>query len=145
MANAAALTSFQSGYGGFGVPSIGPIDSGDVTVTATPSVTTLTVPANADGTQPVVRRGQVLIELSALNVAAVLGMIEVLVGDGTSTEYSFVMPASTTLTAGQGLCIVVPIFSTLINITTIRTITVRTITTVNNNYTKHVQFIGERD
>lgn len=151
-----SLSDFDQQYAGYGIPSVNPqtmsaLDSGVVAVSTTPHSTTLTVAANADGTQPTVVRGKLVVSMFNLNASAVVGQVDVWVGDNTSPsavlEYVASIPASSSATAGQGATFVMDIFIPRLtgNAGTIKTIVIRTTTTGNNNYSKQCRFLGERD
>jgi len=140
-----AVADFDQQYAGYGIPSIGPVDSGVVASTTTPKTVTLTVPANADATQPTVKRGKLVIVISGANGAMVLGQIDVSVSDGTTTICVGSIPAAVAATAGRGGTFVMDIFSALVDITTIKTIVVVIATTASNVYNVQTRFLGERD
>lgn len=134
-------TNVDNLYSGMGIRNQNsPQDSGAITKTASPATVSVTVPANADGTQPTVDHGQVGIFFTALNASAVLGEIDIYASDGTSTEYVDTIPASSGAVAGQGASFYRSIFSSLVNITNIKTVTARAVTTANNNMTMELRF-----
>ena len=128
-------------YPGRGIANMGaPQDSGAVVKSATPATVTVTVPALSDATQPIVDHGQAVWVATALNASAVIGQVDFYASDGTNTEYVGTIPATAQATTGQGASYLMDIFSSLVNITTIKTLTARSNTTGNNNYTAELRF-----
>lgn len=134
-------TNFDNLYSGRGIRNQGsPQDSGAVVKSASPATVSVTVPANADATQPTVDHGQALIAFTSLNASAVIGAVDIYASDGTNTEYLATIAASSSATAGQGASFIADLFSTLQNITNIVTLTARVVTTGNNNLTMQLRF-----
>jgi hypothetical protein len=129
-------------YPGMGIANQGsPQDTGAVAKTSTPNTVVITIPANADATQPTIDHGQLEILISGLNAATVIAGIEVVASDGTLSEYLANIPATGTATAGQGLTYYLPLFSALVNITNIVTLTVRVVSSGStNSYTLQARF-----
>lgn len=140
-----AISEFDAQYPGYGIPSIPAVDSGATATTTTPKTITLTVPVKADGTQPVVIRGKLVVSINAMNGAAVLGQIDVSTSDGTATINAGSFGAAVAATAGRGGVYVMDIFIDRTTTTTIKTIVVVIATTTNNNYTAQTRFLGELD
>ena len=81
-------------YPGMGIANQGsPQDSGVVVKSSSPGVVSVTVPANADATQPTIDHGTVEISLTALNGSSVLGACDIYASDGSATEYLGTIPA----------------------------------------------------
>lgn len=143
-----SISDFDSQYAGYGIPSLpgGTLDSGAVAVvTTTPQTTTLTVPTLADGTQPTVIRGKLVISINAANGSMVLGQIDVSSSDGTKTVCLGSIPAAVAATAGRGGVFVMDIFIDRVDTTTIKTIVVVVATSGTSTYTLHTRFLGEHD
>lgn len=137
-----SIGNFDKLYTGMGIQNQGsPQDSGAIVKSSSPGTVTVTVPANADGTQPTVDHGWALVTATALNGSAVLGATSLYASDGSATEYVGAVPIPiASPTAGQGACFMVPIFSSLVNITTIKTLTASQVTTSNTNWTLELRF-----
>lgn len=137
-----AIGNFDRLYTGMGIQNTGsPQDSGAVAKTASPGSVSVTVPALADGTQPTVDHGWVCVAVTAMNASAVIGALTISAGDGTNTEYVGAVPiAIAAPTAGQGATYIIPIFSSLVNITTIKTVTASLVVTTNTNFTMELRF-----
>jgi hypothetical protein len=128
-------------YPGMGIANQGsPQDSGVVAKSASPATVAVTVPANADATQPTIDHGTAEVSITAVNGAAVLGAIDIYASDGTNTEYLDTIAASSGAVAGQGATFYRAVFSALVNITTIKTLTARLVTTANNNVSMALRF-----
>ena len=128
-------------YAGMGIANQGsPQDSGVVVKSSSPGVVSVTVPANADGTQPIIDHGTVEVSLTALNASAVLGACDIYAYDGTHYEYLATIPAPVTATAGQGATYYLPVFSALVNITTIKTLSASIVVTANTNFSMALRF-----
>ena len=128
-------------YPGMGIANQGsPQDSGVVAKTASPATVAVTVPANADATQPTIDHGQYEVSITAVNGSAVLGAIDIYASDGTNTEYLATIPASSGAVAGQGGTWYGSIFSALVNITTIKTLTARIVSTTSNVLSMALRF-----
>lgn len=139
------ITNLDNLYAGRGIRNQGsPLDSGAVAKSTSPATLTVTVPANADGTQPTIDHGQAALALTALNASAVLGECDLYASDGTNTEFVGEVAAPSGAagsgTAGQGATFLIDIFSSLVNITTIKTLTARFVTTANNSLTGELRF-----
>lgn len=141
-----SISDFDAQYPGYGIPSLpgGTLDSGAVAVTTTPKVITLTVPTLADGTQPTVIRGKLVISINTAGTA-VLGQIDVSSSDGTHTICVGSIPAAVAATGGRGGVFVMDIFIDRVDTTTIKTIVVTIATTTSNVYTAQCRFLGEHD
>lgn len=137
-----SISQFDKLYTGMGVQNQGsPQDSGAVVKSASPATVSVTVPQNADGTQPTVDHGWVCVTATSLNASAVLGALTIYASDGTTTEYLGAAPIPiASPTAGQGATWMIPVFSSLVNITTIKTLTASLVTTANNNFTMELRF-----
>lgn len=137
-----AITDFDKLYSGFGIQNTGsPQDSGAVVKSASPGTVSVTVPANADGTQQTVNHGWACVSITAMNAAAVIGAVTLSASDGTNTEYVGAVPiAIAAPTAGQGATYMIPVFSALVNITNIVTLTASIVITTNTNYTMELRF-----
>jgi hypothetical protein len=117
-----------------------PQDSGAIAKTASPATVSVTVPANADATQPVVDHGTVALSLTALGGTVVLGEVDLYASDGTNTEYLGTIAGSSSAVGGQGATLYQQVFSALVNITTIKTLTARLVTTTANVVTMDLRF-----
>lgn len=137
-----AISNFDKLYTGMGIQNQGsPQDSGAIAKSASPGTVSVTVPANADATQPTVDHGWVCIAITGMNASAVLGAATIYASDGTNTEYLGAVPLPIAApAAGQGATFIVPIFSALVNITNIVTLTVSLVVTTNTNYTIELRF-----
>lgn len=137
-----AITDFDKLYTGMGIQNQGsPQDSGAIVKSASPGTVSVTVPANADATQAIVNHGWACISITAMNGSAVIGAVSLYASDGTNTEYVGAVPiAIASPTAGQGATFMVPIFSALVNITNIITLTASIVVTTNTNYTMELRF-----
>lgn len=135
-----SITDFDSQYAGYGIPSGITQDSGAVSVTTTPKTITLTVPTLADGTQPTVIRGKVVISINAAGTA-VLGQIDISSSDGTHTVCHDSIPAAVAATGGRGGVFVRDIFIDRVDTTTIKTLVVVIATSTSNVYTAEVRFL----
>jgi hypothetical protein len=134
-------TNFDNIYSGRGIRNqSSPQDSGAVAKTSSPATLTVTVPANSDGTQPTVDHGQVMLSLTSLNASAVFAGGDVYASDGSKTEYLGTFPPTIGGVAGQGATFVMEVFSALVNITNIVTLTVSITSTGNNNLTAELRF-----
>ena len=140
-----AITDFDAQYAGYGIPSLPVQDSGAVASTTTPKTVTLTIPTNADGTQPVCVRGKLVISINTANGSMVLGQIDVSSSDGTHTICLGSIPVSIAATAGRGGVFVMDCFIDKVDTTTIKTIVVVIATTGSNAFTVETRFLGERD
>lgn len=140
-----SISEFDSQYPGYGIPSVPAVDSGAVATTTTPKTITLTVPVKADGTQPTVIRGKLVISINTMNAAAILGQIDVSTSDGTATINHGSIPGAVAATVGRGGVYVMDLFIDRVTTTTIKTIVVVIATTANNNYTAQTRFLGELD
>ena len=128
-------------YAGMGIQAQGsPLDSGAIAKTASPATVSVTVPANADGTQPKIDHGTVCMAVTAVNAAALLGACDFYASDGTNTEFLWTAGAPGTGVAGQGETIYDQVYSALVNITTIKTLSAKLISTTNNNLTMDLRF-----
>lgn len=137
-----SISNFDKLYTGMGIQNQGsPQDSGAVVKSASPGTVSVTVPANADGTQATVDHGWACISITAMNASAVIGAVSLYASDGTNTEYVGAVPiAIVAPTAGQGATFIVPIYSALVNITNIVTLTASVVITTNTNYTMELRF-----
>ncbi len=137
-----AITDFDKLYSGMGIQNAGsPQDSGAIVKSASPSTVSVTVPANADATQPIVNHGYACVSITGLNGAAVLGALTLYASDGSNTEYVGAVPIPiASPTAGQGATFIIPIFSALVNITNIITLTASLVVTANTNFTLELRF-----
>ena len=137
-----ALSDFDKLYTGMGIQNQGsPQDSGAIVKSASPGTVSVTVPANADGTQPTVNHGWACVSVTAMNASAVIGACALYASDGTNTEYLGTQPiAQAAPTAGQGATFMMPVFSALVNITNIVTLTASLVVTTNTNYTLDLRF-----
>lgn len=137
-----SISNFDKLYTGMGIQNQGsPQDSGAVVKSASPGTVSVTVPANADGTQATVDHGWACISITAMNASAVIGAVSLYASDGTNTEYVGAVPiAIAAPTAGQGATFIVPIYSALVNITNIVTLTASVVITTNTNYTMELRF-----
>ena len=128
-------------YPGMGIANQGsPQDSGVVVKSSSPGVVSVTVPANADATQPTIDHGTVEISLTALNGSSVLGACDIYASDGSATVYLGTIPAPVTATAGQGATYYLQVFSALVNITTIKTLSASIVVTANTNFSMALRF-----
>jgi hypothetical protein len=139
-----SISDFDSQYAGYGIPSIPAIDSGALATTTTPKTISLTVPALADGTQPTVIRGKVVISINTPGTA-VLGQIDVSTSDGTHTVCAGSIVAAVAATGGRGGVFALDVFIDRVDTTTIQTIVVVIATSTSNVYTAEVRFLGEHD
>ena len=94
-----------------------------LSTSATANTITGTVAANFDGTQPLVRQGWCMVEVSGLTSTPYVATIDLAITDGTVTVY-----VNTFIDAGhvaaQGVNWLVPIFTTLSDsLTTIKSVT----------------------
>lgn len=143
-----SITDFDSQYAGYGIPSLpgGTLDSGAVAVSsASPKTITLTVPTLADGTQPTVIRGKLVISVNALASSTVLGQIDVSTSDGTHTICNGSIPAAVAGTSLRGGVFVMDIFIDRVDTTTIKTIVVVIAYSGGTSFTAETRFLGEHD
>ena len=134
-------TNFDNIYSGRGIRNqSSPQDSGAIVKSSSPATVAVTVPANADGTQPTVDHGQVMLACTALNGSAVLVGGDIYASDGSKTEFLGTFPPSIGATAGQGATFVMEVFSTLVNITNMVTLTVSMTSTGSNALTMELRF-----
>ena len=139
-----SISDFDAQYPGYGIASLPTQDSGAVASTTTPKTVTLTIPTNADGTQPVCVRGKLVISINTPGTI-VLGQIDVSSSDGTHTICLGSIPAAIAATGGRGGVFCMDCFIDKVDTTTIKTIVVVIATTVSNTYTVETRFLGERD
>lgn len=133
-------TQFDGQYAGLGItPSIA--DSTDTTITASVQAVTATF-ATVGGVQPTVVRGKMFVELKSLNVAAVLGAIELDASDGTNTETIGTIAAPNNAVAGQGGCFVIEFYCALAKITNIVSVTMKAVLTSNTNGVGRLRVLG---
>lgn len=94
-----------------------------LSTSGTSNTVTGTVTANFDGTQPLVRQGWCMVEISGLTSTPYVATIDLTITDGTVTVYvdTFIDASHT---AAQGVNWLVPIFATLSDsMTTIKSVT----------------------
>jgi hypothetical protein len=80
-----------------------------------------------------------------MNVAAVLGQVDVTSSDGTHTVNHGGFPAPVAAVAGRGAVYTMDLFIDGSDTTTIATIAITIATSANNNYTARCRFMGEMD
>ena len=88
------------------------------------------------------------LEMTVLAIPTAAASNAVAVGAGFAGLSAYAMPvkraapsgAAGSGTAGQGATFLIDIFSSLVNITTIKTLTARFVTTANNNLTGELRF-----
>jgi hypothetical protein len=133
-------TKVDGQYGGLGIASV-IADSGDVVFSASPAVITATFPA-VGGIQPTVARGKIYLEVKALNVAAVLGAVDLSVSDGTNIEGLDGFSAPVAAVAGQGFNAVQEFFCALAKCTNVVSVIARVVTTANTNGTARLRVLA---
>lgn len=133
-------TQFDGQYGSLGIASV-IADSGDTAFSASPATVTATIPLRA-GIQPLVARGKCLVEIKGLNAAAVLGAIDLVASDGTNSETLDTFGPPAAAVAGRGFSNVCEFYSPLANITNIVSLSIRVVTTTNNNGTARLRVLG---
>jgi len=135
------LSNIDNLYAGRGLRNQGsPQDSGAIAKTSSPATESVTVPANADGTQPIVDHGTVCLAITSPNASAVMAGADIYASDGAHTEYLGTFPPTIGAVAGQGGTWEMEVFSSLVNITNIVTLSVALTTTGNNNVTMEIRF-----
>ncbi len=133
--------NFDNLYTGRGIRNQGsPQDSGVVAKTTSPATVSVTIPANADGTQPTVDHGHAMLSVTAVNASAVLAGADLYASDGTNTEYLGTFAPSLGAVAGEGETVVMEVFSALVNITNIVTLSCALTSSANNNLSMELRF-----